>query len=52
MNDEDLIVMLTDRGESNFKFDPNEHDFAFPCCICIHRHGAEDDEPCASCGHR
>ncbi len=24
---------------------------AFPCCVCIHRHGTDLDEPCIRCEH-
>jgi hypothetical protein len=24
---------------------------AFPCCVCVHRHGTDKEEPCRSCGH-
>lgn len=24
---------------------------AFPCCVCINRHGSDRDEPCNACDH-
>ena len=32
-----------------FEFEESGHQFAFPCCVCIHRHGTDRDEPCRSC---
>jgi hypothetical protein len=36
-----------------FVFDEDDRigGLAFPCKICIHRHGSDRDEPCRSCGH-
>lgn len=28
-----------------------EMKFAFPCCVCTHRHGSDRDEPCRRCTH-
>jgi hypothetical protein len=34
-------------------FEPEDHKTAFgtPCCWCKHRHGSDDQDPCADCGH-
>lgn len=24
---------------------------AFPCCVCIHRDGTDQEEPCRTCDH-
>ena len=24
---------------------------AYPCCVCLHRHGTDRDEPCIYCEH-
>lgn len=35
-----------------FAVDPAfETKFAFPCCVCTHRHGSDRDEPCIRCTH-
>ena len=35
----------------NFKFDIEEYDYAFPCCVCVHVTKLCSDEPCNTCGH-
>jgi len=33
-----------------FEVDPAfETRLAFPCCVCLHRHGTDRDEPCIRC---
>lgn len=33
-------------------FEPEEYgNLAFPCCVCIHRHGSDQDHPCRTCDH-
>ncbi len=38
--------------KDRFEIDPVfEIKLAFPCCVCIHRHGTDKDEPCIHCEH-
>jgi hypothetical protein len=40
------------RIRDRFTVDPEfETRLAFPCCVCIHRHGTDRDEPCIKCQH-
>lgn len=42
----DSECVLRDR----FEVDPSfETRLAFPCCVCLHRHGSDRDEPCIRC---
>lgn len=35
-----------------FEFeDEDKYNLSFPCCICIHRHKTDMDEPCRHCDH-
>lgn len=34
----------------NFEADTDSH-LAFPCCVCVHRHGSDREEPCRTCDH-
>lgn len=29
----------------------DEGQLCFPCCVCIHRHGTDQDMPCRVCLH-
>lgn len=35
------------------KFEPEGGDLglSFPCCVCLHRHGTDQVEPCRTCDH-
>lgn len=54
-----MIELLTPRQTNElatirdyFKIDPAfETRLAFPCCVCLHRHGSDRDEPCNKCEH-
>lgn len=43
-------VEVSDKFRLDLKED-KAHAFAFPCNMCVHRVGADTDEPCNSCGH-
>ncbi|ACX94948.1 hypothetical protein Hneap_0083 [Halothiobacillus neapolitanus c2] len=44
---------LIDHMVQRDKFQSEEltNGFDFPCCVCIHRHGTDKDEPCRTCDH-
>lgn len=44
---------LTDHSVRRDKFEPEGGDLgmAFPCCVCTHRHGSDQAEPCRTCDH-
>lgn len=54
-----MIEFLTPRQtnelatiRNHFEIDPAfETRLAFPCCVCLHRHGSDRDEPCDKCEH-
>ena len=35
----------------HFQAEEYGHGFNFPCCVCVHRHGAHTDEPCDRCDY-
>lgn len=35
----------------NFEADGGDQGFSFPCCVCVHRHGSDQAEPCRTCDH-
>lgn len=39
--------------KDNFELDESMEglSFAFPCCVCAHRFGSDNEEPCLTCGH-
>ena len=39
------------KNRDKFKLDNKSFCLAFPCNVCVHRHGTDRDEPCISCGH-
>lgn len=38
-------------NKDKFELDDKNFGLAFPCNVCVHRHGTDRDEPCISCGH-
>lgn len=48
----EIAAAITRQINRRNKFDPAfETRLAFPCCVCLHRHGSDRDEPCNKCEH-
>lgn len=35
----------------NFEVEGHDSGFCFQCCVCVHRHGLDSEEPCRTCDH-
>lgn len=53
MKKDEAIAILNSVQPDKDKFELDDRGFglAFPCCVCVHCHGSDKDEPCISCGH-